>query len=317
VTAAMSPSLRLPDGHTFAFSIFDDCDNSTIENTKPFYDLLCRLGMRTTKTVWALDSVDVHPNWRSSTTLENTAYRDFALSLHQDGFEIASHGASPMSSQREKIERALDVFQATFGHPPRAHANHGSNRENLYWYAQRFRSASLRTLYALVIARRRLRSEGHLPNSPYFWGDLCLRSIHYVRGFTFPVLNLRSVHPNMLYHDPATPFVRYWFSGSHAPNVLSFNELLNEGNQRALELHGGISIVATHVAAGFVQHGQVNRETVRLLEQLATRGGWFVPVSTLLDHLRGVGLGSPIGELARRAIELRWLRHAMCRGAGG
>ena len=57
-------------------------------------------------------------------------------------------------------------------------------------------------------------------------------------------------------------------------------------------------------------------ETVRLLERLATRGGWFVPVSTLLDHLRSVGLGSPIGALDRRAIELRWLRHAICRGAG-
>ena len=50
----MNSGVRWPQGKSFAFTIVDDTDESTIENTKPVYDVLAGLGFRTTKTVWPL-----------------------------------------------------------------------------------------------------------------------------------------------------------------------------------------------------------------------------------------------------------------------
>jgi len=190
----MPDSLSLPGGKRFAFTIFDDCDNSTAQNTRPFYELLERLGMRTTKTVWSFSSPEIHPNWRGSSTLEDAEYKAFAQELQERGFEIASHGASMMSSPRDQTKRALDTFFEAFGHYPRSHANHGDNRDNIYWADTRFRSRLLKALYCGTRAGRAAKSEGHVPDSPYFWGDYCRAHIAYVRGFTFPVTNLLSAN---------------------------------------------------------------------------------------------------------------------------
>lgn len=304
-----------PGRKRFAFTIFDDCDNSTVAKSRPFYDLLTRLEMRTTKAVWALNSADAHPNWRGSSTLEDPEYREFAQELQSRGFEIASHGASMMSSVRERTMRALELFKETFGHYARCYANHGRNRENVYWFEARFRSRVLRLLYARVVNGDARQCEGHVIGSPYFWGDLCRQHIEYVRGFTFPRTNLFSVHRNILYRDRGTEYVNLWFSASHASDVKAFNELLKPVCQEKLSREGGVCIMATH-AAGFVQNGEVNRETCRLLELLAEKDGWFVPVSTLLDYLRAQGFGRSMPWVERRAIELRWLAYAVRRGVG-
>ena len=220
-----------------------------------------------------------------------------------------------MSSKRERIKRALEVFRETFGEYPRSYANHGSNRENMYWFYARFRSPLVRLLYASIMSNSR-RSEGHVVDSEYFWGDLCEKYITYVRNLTFPTVNLFSVHRNIVYRDPATEFVKYWFSASHAPNVKAFNTLIQPARQQSLMRDGGVCIVATHTAAGFVQNGEVNQDTRRLLESLAEKDGWFVPVSTLLDYLRLQGLGAPIPLRERYIMELRWLYYAIRRGTG-
>lgn len=41
-----------PNNKKFAFTIIDDTDNGTVENTKPVYDFLYKKGIITTKTVW-------------------------------------------------------------------------------------------------------------------------------------------------------------------------------------------------------------------------------------------------------------------------
>jgi hypothetical protein len=272
--------------------------------------------MRTTRTVFAFDSDDVHPYWQRSTTLEDERYRALALELQARGFEIASHGASMMSSTRDRTARALDIFYQTFGHYPRVHANHGYNRDNLYWLGARFSSRLIARLYALRAVSDGLASEGHTPESPYFWGDLCQKHVDYVRGFTFPVLDLRPLNSSLLYRDPATPFVNFWFSASHTFDAEEFNQLLSPERQDALERDGGVSIVTTHVAKGFVHNGVVEPTTRKLLEAMAARNGWFVPVSTLLDHLRGQGFGKRLGWFERRVNELRWARGAVRRGIG-
>jgi len=308
--------LYYPGGKRFAFTIFDDCDGSTVENTRPFYELLERLGMRTTRAVWIFDSSESHPDWGRSRSLEDPEYKAFTQELQARAFEIAFHGTSMMSSPRHRTERALEVFREVFGHYPSTYANHGSNRENIYWSEARFRLPVLRALYALMRTRNIHLSEGHIPGSPYFWGDLCQKSITYVRGFTFPVLNLFSVHRNIVYRDADTEFVNFWFSASHAPDVKAFNDLVRPSRQRSLIRDGGVCIIATHLARGFVQSGEVNRDTRRILETLAENNGWYVPVSTLLDYLRQQGFGRPIPSRERYMLELRWLWHAIRRGVG-
>ena len=58
----------------------------------------------------------------------------------------------------------------------------------------------------------------------------------------------------------------------------SFNQLLSSRNQESLEREGGVCIVYTHFADGFVKDGKVNPKTEELLTELSRRNGWFVPV---------------------------------------
>ena len=51
MTPASSP--KFPNGARFAFTILDDTDDGTVQNTKPVYDALFELGIKASKTVWA------------------------------------------------------------------------------------------------------------------------------------------------------------------------------------------------------------------------------------------------------------------------
>jgi hypothetical protein len=76
---------------------------------------------------------------------------------------------------------------------------------------------------------------------------------------------------------------------------------------RALEADGGLCIISTHLGKGFVSDDRVEPRVERALREVAARDGWFVPVSTLLDHLRSLGYGRPISFLQRAQLEIRWM----------
>src|ERR1041384_8806116 len=81
-------------------------------------------------------------------------------------FETAFHGATMKTSSRERIVRALDRFRTLFGRPPRVHANHSFNRDNLYWGAGRFDALPLRLLYRTLYRQAPDFYQGHTPASP-------------------------------------------------------------------------------------------------------------------------------------------------------
>jgi hypothetical protein len=61
---------------------------------------------------------------------------------------------------------------------------------------------------------------------------------------------------------------------------------LSEANIDRLEANGGACIVYTHFASGFVDaDGLVDPRFEQRIAYLASKRGWFVPVSSLLDHL--------------------------------
>jgi hypothetical protein len=297
-----------PGNHSFAFSIFDDTDGSTVENTASVYKLLSGVGMRTTKSVWPLSCVPGAPF--PGSTLQDAEYRDFVVNLKEDGFEIALHNVRNADSTRERVCEGLDIFQRTIGAMPRAHANHAFNRDNIYWGPERLSGRWTRWAYSLATQHRYESSYwGHVEGSPYFWGDICQQHLSYVRKFVFGEINLKAIDAAVPYHDSKKEFVRYWFNSSEGGNAARFCQLLSERNQDRLDSENGICVVYTHFAEGFVKGGCLNPRFEYLMRRLANKNGWFVPVSTLMDYLRA---GNPRPELddeRRATLERRWLLH--------
>jgi hypothetical protein len=274
-----------PEGKQFAFTVIDDTDRSTVKNVGPIYQFLTDEGLRTTKTVWPL--APSQPPAYGGQTLEEPAYREWVRHLAVQGFEIAFHGATDHSSPRAAVIEALDRFRSALGQEPRMYVMHGPQKEALYWGEQRLDGPS-RSLYRLrqQMAGRAEQFLGHVEDSPYFWGDICQAQITYVRNFVFRDVNTLRRDPIMPYHDPRRPYVPYWFSASEGGNIRSFCELLREENQDRLLSEGGACIAYTHFASGFTQDGRPDAGFVRLTRRLARLPGWFVPASTLLDHLK-------------------------------
>ncbi|TLY15567.1 MAG: hypothetical protein E6K69_05940 [Nitrospirae bacterium] len=300
--------MKFPDNKRFAFSILDDTDDSTLDNVKPVYDALGSLGFRTTKTVWALNCPEGSRHFFAAETLQSKPYRDFIHTLVDQGFELAFHGATMESSDRERTQLGLEFFKQEFGSYPKLFCNHGHNRENLYWGSKRFQSLFLRQLFRFCRLDARANYDGDEEGSPFFWGDLCKQHIKYVRNFTFYRLNMLDVNPDMPYRLSKTPYVNYWFSTADAPDVRAFNWLLSPNRIDQLVTDGGVCIVSTHFGKGFVRDGTLDPETAKILHYLSTRPGWFVPVSEILDYLLGHRDRAPeLGFVQRLLLECRFV----------
>jgi hypothetical protein len=301
--------VTFPDGKRFAFTIIDDTDCATVANVRPVYELLHELGMRTTKTIWPLPGHHPDDINDAAQPVTDPDYVNFIRDLQSWGFEIALHNVRSYSSARADIERGLEAFRQMIGRGPRVQANHMFNRDDLYWGGARLDLGLLGWAYRHLRTRRRQPgSEGHIEGSPYFWGDLCQEHIDYVRGFTYPEINVLKINSTLPYRDERRPYIRAWFSGCDASNVREFNHLMRPENRKRLEAEGGVCIVATHIASGFVQNGRVQPEAAAALRDIAARSGWFVPVSELLDFLAGASGGvKPLPWWERHRMQLTWL----------
>jgi len=312
--AVTSPrAFILPEGKRFAFTVMDDTDVATVENVAPVYALLERLGMRATKTVWTMACPEGSRNFAGSQTLEDPDYQAFVVGLRQRGFEVASHGATMESSRRERTVAGLERFRAVLGAYPRVHANHALNRDNLYWGPARIDQPLLKRL----LERRRDTAafyyQGHLRQSPYWWGDLCERHIQYVRNLTFNDINVLRVNPSMPYRDPSRPLVAWWFSASDAEDAAAFCRLISPARQERLEREGGACIVATHFGKGFAKDGRVANEVRDRLEMLAGLLGLYPTVGELLDWLRARRQEDVLPRREWRRMQWVWARDLVLR----
>lgn len=303
--------MSFPEGRRFAFSILDDTDDSTLENVRPVYERLREYGFRTTKTVWPLDCPEGSRIYYAADTLQRADYLGFVRDLARDGFEIATHGATMETSRRERTLRAIEFLERELESFPRLYANHGQNHENLYWGRKRFATPLLRSLLRGLGRNGADTFAGEQADSPYFWGDLCQQRFDYVRNFTFRALNMLAVNPEMPYHRSDCPYVRYWFSTADAPDAATFVRRLSTAALDRLETEGGACILSTHFGKGFVRAGRLDPAVDAILSYVARKPGWFVPVSTLLDHLRARRPDRPIGRLALLRLEVRFLIDAL------
>lgn len=299
---------RWPGGARFAFTIFDDTDMMTMENGPPVYDVLTDLGFRVTKSVWPVGPDG--PARLGGATCEDPTYLSWVRSLQEAGHEIGIHNASDHPSKRPTTERALDRFTELFGHHPRVGADHVGNREAMYWGPRRLTGIRSKAYHLGTAAIRPNRpgTEGEIPTSEYFWGDLLRDRIDYWRNFTFYDTNTLRACPDLPYHDPTRPYVNWWFASSHAPTVEPFLTLLAPENLDRLEAEGGACIVYTHLALRFTDDGVVDPRVVRTLEDVAARGAWLAPVSEVLDHIRAERAHDrPITNRQRSRMENRWI----------
>lgn len=296
-----------PDGKKFAFTVFDDTDWATVGRLRPVYDLLSDIGVNTTKSVWMFDGEgDPDVNGHSC---DNPGYLLWVLSLQRSGFEIALHNAASVTSSRDRTSRALDRFTEIFGTDTFPHCNHYGCSENLYWGDARL-SGWRRTIYnASTRGRRKDRYLGHVENSPLFWGDLSRERVTYVRNFVFDELNTIAACPEMPYHDPTRPYVNFWFASADGGSLRTFLQNFTRDKIDALVEAGGLCIAYVHFAAGFVKDGKLDPEFKHTMEYIASRNGWFAPVSNVLDHLRAGS--SPemrtISQQRLAQIETKWL----------
>jgi len=306
----LTPTITWPEGKRFAFTVFDDTDWTTLERGPDVYRLLRDLGMRTTKSVWAIESSE--PAVIGGLSCEDPEYLAWVLELQAAGFEIALHNASRGSSTRAEVQRGLAAFRQMFGHDPKIHVNHHVNKDGLYWGASRLTGPN-RLLYSLLNRERgRGLDGGSDPASQHFWGDVAKETVTYVRNFVYSDINTLKQCPVMPYHDPARPYVNHWFASSHGTNCHEFCKTISEANQDRLEEEGGACIMYTHFGMrSFRKDGPLDPRFLKLMERLAAKGGWFVPVSELLDYLRERQPQSVITPAHRNRLERKWLFEKM------
>jgi hypothetical protein len=312
----MLHKIKWPEGKRFAFTIFDDPDFDTVENVAAIYSFLGDLGFQTTKAVWPIRG-DGTPKVGGA-TCEDEQYLKWIMRLKEQGFEIALHNVTHHTSMRDRTAFGLESFYRLFGHYPYSMANHTGCVENIYWGSERL-SGLQRLFYDLlhlVTNRKNASSEGHIESSPLFWGDLCRERIRYVRNFVFRDVNTLKACPLMPYHDPARPYVNYWFAASEGARINSFNTTIGEGNQDRLVSEGGACIMYTHFASGFVENGTINKRFKLLMERMSRMNGWFVPVRTLLDHILSSRGHHSIDYGERNRLERMWLVHKIANTHG-
>jgi hypothetical protein len=304
-------SVTWPKGARFAFTVFDDPDGQSLEASRLVYAFLADLGFRTTIATWPLGTRR-EPN-SGGETCGNPQYVNHLRQLAAMGFEIAWHGATAHTSTREETQEGLRRFGSLFGGDPISMANH-YNGEAIYWGPTRVTGVRRSLYLAATRFNTANRHFGNIEGHPWFWGDLCRERIRYCRNFIFTDLNTLKSCPWMPYHDPDRPWVNRWFAGSEGAHGPAFLKAIGEANQDRLEEEGGAAILYTHFGHGFVEDGRLNPEFRRLMVRLSKKSGWFVPSSTLLDHLatqRGV---FELDARARRSLEWRWLGEKIFRG---
>ena len=135
-----------------------------------------------------------------------------------------------------------------------------------------------------------------------------------MRNFVYADVNTLRACPPMPYHDPDRPLVNQWYASSEGANVRLLVRTLSEANQDRLAEEGGACVIYTHFGHGYVQDGRLDPRFRTLMTRLSRLDGWFVPVRTLLDHIRRQRGEHRLTDRERARLERRWLWEKVRRG---
>lgn len=294
-----------PDGKRFAFTIFDDPDAQTLQQSREAYSFLSDQDFRTTVGVWTMEPGKPRRN-SGGDTCQNPEYRAWMQELQRRGYEIGLHNVAPGSMTREEIMQGLATFHEFFGADQVTMASH-YNADAMYWGAARLTGWKRAVYKVATMGRSSNRFFGEQKGHPSFWGDLCQKHIRYCRNFVFRELNTLKVCSVMPYHDPDRPYVNYWFASAEASNLGRFLQRVTEESMDRLEEEGGAAILYTHFGHDYFASGSLDHRFKALMSRLAKKNGWFVPVKSLLGFLETQGNGKAISRKDRDRMERRWL----------
>jgi len=286
--------MSLPSGKKFVFTIIDDTDDATLENI-----------FRTTKTVWVYPPRDKESFGHS---LMDEGYREFVCDIYRKGFEIGLHNVGSGEYFREEILKGLEEFRSIVGEYPRIQINHAYNPDSIYGGYKRF-SFPFDELIKMLHPIYANNYKGEVKDSPYFWGDKHKQVIKYSRNYETDRLNTFSFNPYMPYVDKRkSEYSNHWFSSTFAPNQWMFNRIVTRSSIDKLERDGGVCILNTHLGY-YMKNGSIDSGFVERIKYLSKkRTGWFVPVSTVLDHMRNTrDMDVSIPLLTRYRMELSYL----------
>ena len=276
----MSTKIKWPNNKKFAFTIIDDTDNATLENIKPIYDFLLKKNILTSKTVWVFESRDRF----IGSTIQDVDYFNFMNSLKEKGFDIQLHNVGSGSFTREEIIEGLEIFNKKMGYYPSMHINHSYNPDNMYWGYKRY-SLVFKLFMKLFFGQKR-RFYGDEKGSKHFWGDVHKKHIKWTRNRVYNSTNTLKIDPKMPFMEKSKPYANYLFSSSDGHTIEEFNSLISKKNIDKLEKEGGLCIVYTHFASGFLdKNSSINKEFEENINYLSSKEGWFAPASEILDFL--------------------------------
>lgn len=281
-----------PEGRNFAFTVTDDPDGARVDKIKPVYELLDRLGFKTTIAAWVYKPEDLAgmpdpEEQRSSETFEDADYLAFLEEQRSRGFEIALHTVTAGNDTRDITVKGYEKFKDVLGQYPKINIMHSKNLENIYWGKNVFKNSITRFLVGLY---DKTLFSGEYRDSPYFWGDICKDKTKYVRLWGTSDINTLKFNPSMPYSDSTKPYVNAWFSFSDGYTAKYFKKLLSAKNIEKLVKERGSCIVYTHFAASFCKKNitgeyeidtDIKKSLINLSKQ---KEGWFVTAGELLDR---------------------------------
>lgn len=284
----MHARLRWPPyPYRAGFTVTDDTDRADIARVRIVYDALAATGVRVTKTVWVAPPEEpcgipaLPHDIQCGVTLADPAYLAYCEQLSSQGFEIALHDPTAGNNRRELYMKAFTFMDRHF---PRSHTHigHARNADHLYWQERVVARGPLRWLLDRTV--RGHQASGEDPASPYFWGDLCVERVRYMRLFRTRSLDTLAANPAMPYFEREKPFVRGWFSATKR----SFAAATTEAALDALEAAWGMCMLyqylcywsdpATGSPFPAFQTGLTRLARRRLI--------WTEPASRQLDRLR-------------------------------
>lgn len=266
----------------FYFTIIDDTDNSTLENTKPIYDFLYEKRIFITKTVWVYPPRDADSFGDS---LQRPEYLKFIKEIQEKGFEIGLHHVGSGNFSRNEILNGIEEFKEKLGEYPKIHINHSYNPDSIYGGHKRF-NWPFNWMIKKLYPRYAGRFEGEIEGSPNFWGDKHKEIIRFNRNHEFDTLNLGRTDEYTPYVDPnRSKYSNYWFSATFAPNQWVFNRVVTQASIQKLAAENGRCIVFTHLGY-FMKDGVIDPGFVKRINWLsAYKNGRFIPVSVVLNTI--------------------------------
>src|SRR5262249_23439651 len=155
---------------------------------------------------------------------------------------------------------------------------HAKNAENPYWHEKVAPRGPAQRLLKLA---SHYQCSGEDPDSPYFWGDLCLAKVRHIRLFRTRSVNTLAENPSMPYFDPEKPRVTGWFAATKR----SFADATAPAALERLTREHGLCVLYQYMHRYADREGRGVQPAFRAAAErlIATPGIWIDTTSALMD----------------------------------